>query len=317
MLRICAINLYSLACILYSSRVTIEKFLADTPENLRSTILAFADSVKKITAEIGTAETSEAGSQNTFGENQLKLDVLADQIIFGELESCPPVAIAASEEQSNEKVLHADGEFSVAFDPLDGSSLVDSNLAVGTIFGIWKGKGFIGKTGRAIVAAGYAIYGPRTTLTLSLGEKPVEFTLQKNGEWKLSLARMEIGEGKMFAPGNLRACAENKNYLALLDFWAENGYQLRYSGGMVPDVHQILVKGKGIFSYPGSASCPPKLRLIYECAPLAFIVEAAGGASTNLETSILDEKVLDLDQRTVIAVGSKNEVERFRKFLTV
>lgn len=297
--------------------MNLEKFLAETPENLKKTILAFADSARKITAEIGTAETSEAGSQNTFGENQLKLDVLADQIIFGELEACPPVVVAASEEQSSEKVLHADGEFSVAFDPLDGSSLVDSNLAVGTIFGIWKGKGFIDKTGRAIVAAGYAIYGPRTTLTLSLGEKPAEFTLQKDGEWKLSIAKMEIGEGKMFAPGNLRACAENKNYLALLDFWAENGYQLRYSGGMVPDIHQILVKGKGIFSYPGSPSCPPKLRLIYECAPLAFIVEAAGGASTNLETSILDEKVLDLDQRTVIAVGSQKEVDRFRKFLTV
>ncbi|MFH0776122.1 MAG: fructose-bisphosphatase class I [Patescibacteria group bacterium] len=311
----CHHNLYSSFRIVYSFGVNLPDFLAQTEPQLAQTISAFADSIKKIAAKIGTAETSEAGSQNTFGENQLKLDVLADQIIFSELGKCMSVAVAASEEQSSEKVLHADGVFSVAFDPLDGSSLVDSNLAVGTIFGIWKGKGFIGKTGRTIVAAGYAIYGPRTTLTLSLGEKPAEFTLQKNGDWKLSIAKMEIGEGKMFAPGNLRACAENKEYLCLLDFWAENGYQLRYSGGMVPDVHQILVKGKGIFSYPGSSSCPAKLRLIYECAPLAFIVEAAGGASTNLETSILDEKVVELDQRTVIAIGSREEVDRFKKFL--
>jgi sedoheptulose-bisphosphatase len=119
----------------------------------------------------------------------------------------------------------------------------------------------------------------------------------------------------MFAPGNLRACGENKKYLELLDFWAENGYKLRYSGGMVPDIHQILVKGFGIFSYPGTPSNPPKLRLIYECAPFAFLVENAGGASTNFATSILDEKVDHLDQRTAICIGSVNEVARCQKYL--
>jgi len=297
--------------------MNLPKFLAPADPNLQKVILAFAESVKKIATEISTIETCETGSQNTFGENQLKLDVLADQIIFDELAKCEPVAVAASEEQSVEKVLHESGEFSVGFDPLDGSSLVDSNLAVGTIFGIWKGAGFMGKTGREIAAAGYAIYGPRTTFTVSLGENPAEFTLQKNGDWKLTIAKMEINEGKMFAPGNLRACSENKNYLELLDFWAENGFKLRYSGGMVPDIHQILVKGKGIFSYPGTKSFPPKLRLIYECAPFAFLVEAAGGASTNLETSILDEKIKNLDQRTTICIGSKKEVDRCKRFLTI
>jgi len=297
--------------------MNLPDYLSSAPENLQKAILAFAEAVKQIDGKIRTAETSEAGSMNSFGEEQLKLDVLSDRICFAELEKSGVIAVAGSEEQSEEKVLTEGGEFSASFDPLDGSSLVDVNLAVGTIFGIWKGKGFMGKTGRDLVAAGYAIYGPRTTFVIAIDSNPTEFTLQVNGEWLQTIEKMEIGEGKMFAPGNLRACAENKEYLALLDFWSENGYQLRYSGGMVPDIHQILVKGKGIFSYPGSESCPPKLRLIYECAPLAYVVEKAGGASSNLNGSLLDEKVEDLNQRTVICVGSKNEVDRCEKFLTI
>ncbi len=297
--------------------MNLKDYLSSTPENLAKAILAFAEAVKQIDGKIRTAETGAIGTTNTFGDKQLKLDVISDEIVFTELEKSGVVAIAASEEQSEEKELSAEGEFSAAFDPLDGSSLVDVNLAVGTIFGIWKGKGFIGKSGKEMVAAGYAIYGPRTTFIVAIDSNPTEFTLQSDGEWLQTIEKMEIGEGKMFAPGNLRACAENKEYLTLLDFWAENGYQLRYSGGMVPDIHQILVKGKGIFSYPGSESCPPKLRLIYECAPLAYVVEKANGASSDLETSILEKKIEDLDQRTVVCLGSKEEVDRFNKFLKV
>ncbi|MFH1375062.1 MAG: fructose-bisphosphatase class I [Patescibacteria group bacterium] len=295
--------------------MTLEKYLSKIEPKLAKTILALAEAVKQIDGKIRTAETGEAGSTNTFNEEQLKLDVLADKIIFAELKKSGTVAVAASEEQSEEIELNKAGEFSVAFDPLDGSSLVDVNLAVGTIFGIWPGKGFIGKTGKEMPAAGYSIYGPRTTFTIAIDENPAEFTLQESGEWELTIKKMEIGEGKMFAPGNLRACAENKEYLTLLDFWAENGYQLRYSGGMVPDVHQILVKGRGVFSYPGSESCPAKLRLLYECAPLARVIESAGGASSDLEKSILEKKVEALDQRTVVCLGSKEEVDRFDKFL--
>jgi len=297
--------------------MNLKDYLSSHPENLQKAILAFAEAVKQIDGKIRTAETTSAGSFNTSGDKQLKLDILADQIVFAELEKSGVIAVAASEEQSKENVLAKNGELSASFDPLDGSSLVDVNLAVGTIFAIWNGKGIIGKTGRDIIAGGYAIYGPRTTFTIAIDSNPVEFTLQKDGEWKMTIEKMEIGEGKMFAPGNLRACHENKEYLTLLDFWAENGYQLRYSGGMVPDIHQILVKGKGIFSYPGSESCPAKLRLIYECAPLAYVVEKAGGASSDLEKSVLDIKVSDYDQRTVVCVGSKEEVDRFNKFLTV
>lgn len=295
--------------------MTLPDHLAKTEPKLAKAILAMAEAVRQIDGKIRTAETGEAGSTNTFDEEQLKLDVLSDKIIFAQLKKSGVVAVAASEEQSEEIELNKGGEFSVSFDPLDGSSLVDVNLAVGTIFGIWPGKGFIGKTGKEMPAAGYSIYGPRTTFTVTTDSNPVEFTLQTDGRFELTIEKMEIKEGKMFAPGNLRACHENKEYLALLDFWAENGYQLRYSGGMVPDVHQILVKGKGIFSYPGSESNPAKLRLLYECAPLARVIESAGGASSDLEKSILEKKVESLDQRTVVCLGSKKEVDRFDKFL--
>ena len=297
--------------------MNLPEFLASADPKLQKVILAFAEAAKQIDAEVRTHSTEVAGSQNEFGDEQLALDVFADQVVFEELEKSGVVAVAASEEQSEEKVLNEKGEFTTACDPLDGSSLVDVNLAVGTIFGIWHGKKIIGKTGRDMVAAGYAVYGPRTTFVIAIDSKPAEFTLQRNGEWDLTLEKMEIGEGKLFAPGNLRACAENKEYLTLLDFWAENGYQLRYSGGMVPDIHQILIKGKGIFSYPGSESCPAKLRLVYECAPLAYVVEKAGGASSDLEKSILDQEIQNLEQRTVVALGSKEEVDRFNKFLTI
>ncbi|MFH0833930.1 MAG: fructose-bisphosphatase class I [Patescibacteria group bacterium] len=292
-------------------------FLKSTDQKLQKAVLAFANAAREIETKIRTAATGKAGSKNDFGEEQLALDILADRTIFAELKKSKVVAIASSEEQSIEIELNKTGEFAAAFDPLDGSSLVDVNLAVGTIFGIWRGQGLLGKTGRDLVAAGYAIYGPRTSFVIALDNNPAEFTLQKNGDWKMTAAKLEIREGKMFAPGNLRACAENKEYLALLDFWAENGYQLRYSGGMVPDIHQILVKGKGIFSYPGSPSCPAKLRLVYECAPLAYLVEKAGGASSDLEKSILDQEIQNLEQRTAIALGSKEEVDRFEKFLRV
>lgn len=123
----------------------------------------------------------------------------------------------------------------------------------------------------------------------------------------------------MFAPGNLRACASRKSYLDLLNYWAEQQYTLRYSGGMVPDVGQILLKGKGIFTYPGYDEQPDgKLRLLYECAPMAMIMEQAGGKAVNDKGErILDLKIENLLQRTPILIGSAAEVDRALKYLEV
>jgi fructose-1,6-bisphosphatase len=115
----------------------------------------------------------------------------------------------------------------------------------------------------------------------------------------------------MFAPGNLRACSERKEYMDLMNFWCMEKYTLRYSGGMVPDINQILLKGKGIFSYPGYSEAPNgKLRLLFECAPMSYLMEQAGGAGSDGKIRILEKKVENIDQRTPIFIGSKAEVDR-------
>jgi sedoheptulose-bisphosphatase len=290
---------------------------ANSSPALAKVILAIGSAAKDIAQKIRTADVGAAGTQNTFGEEQLSLDVLTDKIFFAAMKEVKEVAIGSSEETTEEVVLNPEGEFAVSFDPLDGSSLVNVNLAVGTIFGIWPGKKLIGLAGKSLLASGFVVYGPRTTLVFAIDTFPVEFTLQGDGSWLLTKEKLEITEGKMFAPGNLRACLENQNYMKLVNYWIENEYTLRYSGGMVPDLNQILLKGKGVFSYAGSASHPPKLRLVYECAPLARVIEKAGGASSDGSKSILENPIEHLDQRITICVGSKEEVKRFEEYLRV
>ncbi|KAF5195513.1 Fructose-1,6-bisphosphatase class [Thalictrum thalictroides] len=133
-----------------------------------------------------------------------------------------------------------EGGFSVAFDPLDGSSIVDTNFTVGTIFGVWPGDKLTGVTGRDQVAAAMGIYGPRTTYVIALKDIPGthEFLLLDEGKWQHVKDTTEIGEGKMFSPGNLRATFDNPDYAKLIDYYVKEKYTLRYTGGMVPDVNQ-------------------------------------------------------------------------------
>ncbi len=124
------------------------------------------------------------------------------------------------------------------------------------------------------------------------------------------------GEKKIFAPGNLRACGSEEWYVKLLEHWAKNDYTLRYSGGMVPDVNQILKKGCGVFTYPGYAEKPQgKLRLLYECAPMAFLMEQAGGDGVSNKGRILDISIEKLDQRTPVFLGSKKEIALVQSFM--
>ncbi len=292
--------------------MTLPDYLKQLDPALAKAIQAIANATTEISGEIRTADTGSAGSTNTFGEEQLTLDVLADQIMFAQLKESGVVATASSEEQAEAVALGGEG-FSVAFDPLDGSSLVDVNLAVGTIWGIWSGSELLGRTGSEQVAAGYAVYGPRTTLVIATNTVS-EFTLQGDGTWSQTGENLQISEGKMFAPGNLRATKDNAGYRKLIDYWQSEQYTLRYSGGMVPDINQILLKGKGVFSYPGSASTPAKLRLLYECAPLAKVIEAAGGASSDGSQSISDVKIEAYDQRIPVCLGSRAEVQRFEEY---
>jgi len=285
-------------------------------KELRSLLYHIARAVKYINFSLRAGNTAKLTSQNVFGEDQLKLDVLADKIISQELEKSELAAIIASEEQEHAQKFPAPrGKFGVSFDPLDGSSLVDANLAIGSIFGIWEGDKFIGTTGRkSMVASCYAVYGPRITLTIAIKDKGVhEFELTDVGEFVLTRDNIKVDpNSKYFAPGNMRATCGNEKYLQLIQGWIKECRTLRYSGGMVPDLHHILSKGEGIFSYPRDEKHPNgKLRLLFECAPFSLIFEEAGGASLNQDgQAILDTEITDIHQCTPIFVGSKNEVEK-------
>lgn len=284
-------------------------------EELFSVLTSLKNAVKEISRAVKTSGTGKAGTQNIYGEDQLALDVLADKIIMDELKKNPLVGLVASEELPDEVRL-GDGEYAICYDPLDGSSLVDVNLAVGTIFGVYKRKTFVGAKGSEQVAALIAVYGPRTTVVLTFGNGVKEFVLGSDDKFVLANDDIKVEEGKMFAPGNLRAVSERQDYMNLVDYWCKEKYTLRYSGGMVPDINQILLKGKGIFSYPGYGDAPDgKLRLLFECAPMALLVTQAGGAASDGKVEILEKVVEKLDQRTPIYIGSKGEVERCCKFL--
>lgn len=265
-------------------------------------------------------EGSAGGAQNVFGEKQLKLDVYSNDLFTQALTKHPYVAMVASEELDDSmNGSGGDDGYSVAYDPLDGSSLVDVNLAVGTIVGFYKGKGFIGRKGSEQVAAIIAVYGPRLTFMITIGHGVTEFIYDRDKkDFVVNTEDVKVAESKkMFAPGNLRACSDPnvKWYVDLMQFWLSNDYTLRYSGGMVPDVNQILKKGGGVFTYPGYSEMPQgKLRLLYECAPMAFLMEQAGGIALSANGPILDIAVEKLDHRTPIFIGSKNEVDLVQSY---
>ncbi len=293
----------------------LETFLTEVgcDPDLKQIISRIARAGKYVIHAIRHEHLGVAGTLNIQGEEQLKLDVLSDNIFCKHLEESNLVAKISSEEQENEVVLMDDlGKYSVAFDPLDGSSLVSSNLAVGSIFGIYPGNGFLGHTGRQMTAAGYILYGPRTTLFLTLGKGVYSFMLNDLGEFQCYGEKITVKEdAEIFAPGNLRTVKDRPSYSRLVNQWMANGLTLRYSGGMAADINTIFCKGNGIFSYPSSAKYPKgKLRLLYECAPFSFLMEQAGGISlTEKGEPILDMPIHDLHERTTIFVGSKNTVK--------
>ena len=218
------------------------------------------------------------------------------------------------------------GEFTVCWDPLDGSSIVDNNWAVGTMIGIWPKKtGLIGATGRDQVTSLVALYGPRTTVLVALDDGTYEFSYGctpdgcelLDGSWEpwiCSRHRISIDKNcKIFSPANLRAAQDLPAYRKLVDHYMADRYTLRYSGGLVPDVYQQFTKGQGIFCNPTSTNSPAKLRLAFEAAPWGLLVEKAGGKSSDGVSggSILDVNIHAVDQRTPFCAGSANEVDRF------
>lgn len=283
--------------------------------DLRSLIYHISRSAKYINFSLRAGNTGVVDTENSSGEQQLKLDVLADQIIMAELEKSELAALIVSEEQEKEMRFDAPrGTFSVAYDPLDGSSLFDANLSIGSIFGIWEGDDLLGNVGENLIASCYAVYGPRVVLVISVkGLGTHELEMNDVGEFILTRENIKIKKDtKYFAPGNMRASVVNPKYKQLILDWMEEKKTLRYSGGMVPDLHHMLSKKEGVFAYPGDVKHPNgKLRLLFECAPFSLAFEEAGGKGVTADgTPILDLECSDVHQRTPIIIGSENEVDR-------
>ncbi len=277
----------------------------------------------------------EFGTENVHGEEVKKLDIFADTILIDSLRACGGCAAIASEEHDDivyfEEELTKNAQYLIAFDPLDGSSNIDVNVSVGTIFSIYKRKNgadiktvdFLQK-GDDIVAAGYVIYGSSTMLVYSTGYGVNGFTLDPSiGEFCLSHPDIKIPKnGRTYSlnQGSFRLFPEGvKKYIKNCQEYDPNTKRplsLRYIGSMVADFHRNLLKG-GLFIYPGSTLNPEgKLRLLYECNPLSFLVEQAGGKSTDGHGNrILAIEPTTLHQRTPIFIGSVEMVDEAELYM--
>ncbi|MDY0270840.1 class 1 fructose-bisphosphatase [Trichloromonas sp.] len=300
-------------------QIDLRRHLREVGENrdLTRLICEIADASKYIVNSIRTGDLGVAGTSNLYGEEQLALDVLSDRILRKRLIHSGVVANMLSEESPDIIPVSADheGKYSVAFDPLDGSSLVDVNLAVGTIVSIYEGGDLL-QPGRNQVAAMYILYGPRNTLVYSTGRGVHEFAMNALMEYTLVRENVTMSQtGGIYAPGGQRNLYSNGTEAFVQDLEAR-GAKLRYSGGFVPDINQILMKGKGIFMYPHLKNAVNgKLRLVFELNPMAFLIEQAGGAASTGRGCILDLQPQNINDRAPAFIGSKEDVARAEAFI--
>jgi fructose-1,6-bisphosphatase I len=260
------------------------------------------------------------GSLNTAGDQQQKLDVLANIRFTRALAKGGEVCALVSEESESFVDLSNDGKYVIAIDPLDGSSNIDVNVSIGTIFSVYRRKSAAGtpiqkedilQRGSEQVAAGYILYGSSTMLVYTTGHGVNGFTYEASlGEYFLSHPDMNMpGTGKIYSINEGSANSFSKGVKEYIQLCKDRNYTARYIGSLVADFHRNMLKG-GIYIYPATAKDPNgKLRLIYECNALAFIAEQAGGMATSGNMRILDIEPKDLHQRSAFFVGSKSMVE--------
>ena len=326
-----------------SQRVSLTQYLVEQqrlhghiPQQLRLLIEVVARACKRIAISVNKGALGDvlgtAGSENVQGEVQKKLDIIANEVLIEANEWGGHLAAMASEEMDSIYVVpnrYPQGEYLLLFDPLDGSSNIDVNVSIGTIFSVLKmPEGDRGvdeadflQPGHKQVAAGYCIYGPQTTLVLTVGDGVAMFTLDREqGSFVLTEENVQIpADTKEFAinMSNMRHWdAPVKRYIdeCLAGTTGPRGkdFNMRWIASMVADVHRILTRG-GVFMYPWDKrepNKPGKLRLMYEANPMAWLVEQAGGAATNGRQRILDVVPTQLHERVSVILGSKNEVER-------
>jgi len=325
--------------------VTIERHIIDEERRhpgasgdfsalLRDLTLAF----KVIWREVSKAGLVNvlglAGRENIHGEEVKKLDVLADETIYKSMDHGGHLCVMASEE--HEDLLHIPdrypkGKYVLLYDPLDGSSNIDANVTIGTVFSIYRritlsGKGTLEdclQPGYKQIAAGYVIYGSSTMFVYTTGDGVHGFTLDPSiGEFLLSHENIRIPKrGKIYSVNEGNACYWRdgvKNYIAHLhqaDKATGRPYSSRYIGSMVGDLHRTLLYG-GIFLYPADSKSPNgKLRILYEANPMAFIIEQAGGRASDGRKRILDLQPKQLHQRTPLFIGSEEDVHQAEQFV--
>ncbi len=328
-------------------RVSLTQYLVEEqrlnnsiPAELRLLIEVVARACKTISHAVGKGALGEvlgtAGSENIQGEVQKKLDILSNEILLEANEWGGHLAAMASEEMESIHPIpnrYPQGEYMLLFDPLDGSSNIDVNVSIGTIFSVLKAPEGMGKPtekdflqpGSKQVAAGYAVYGPQTVLVLTTGNGVNCFTLDREmGSWVLTQRNMQIPEDtKEFA---INASNTRHWYPPVTRYVEEmlagstgprgKDFNMRWIASMVADVHRILNRG-GIFMYPADKREPDKagkLRLMYEANPMSLLIEQAGGASTDGKQRMLDIQPEKLHQRVAVFLGSKKEVERVTQY---
>ena len=329
-----------------ASKISLTRYLVEQqrvggliPSQLRLLLEVVARSCKSISQAVNKGALGgvlgSADSENIQGEVQKKLDIIANEVLIEANEWGGHLAAMASEEMDSIYIVpnrYPQGEYLLLFDPLDGSSNIDVNVSIGTIFSVLvkpEGKavseGDFLQAGAAQVAAGYCVYGPQTTLVLTVGAGVAMFTLDREqGSFTLTQEHVRIPEDtKEFAinMSNMRhwappvrryidECLQGKEGPRGKDF------NMRWIASMVADVHRILTRG-GVFMYPWDKrepDKPGKLRLMYEANPMSWLIEQAGGAATNGQQRIMDIAPAKLHERVSVILGSKNEVERLTRY---
>ena len=328
-------------------RISLTQYLVEQqrqhgriPSQLRLLIEVVARACKQIAIQVNKGALGEvlgsAGTENVQGEVQKKLDVISNEVLIEANEWGGHLAAMASEEMDTIHLVpnrYPQGEYLLLFDPLDGSSNIDVNVSIGTIFSVLRKVGhhdgvneqdFL-QPGRSQAAAGYCIYGPQTTLVLTVGDGVSMFTLDREtGSWVLTAENVQI-------PPDTREFAINMSNLRHWDtpvrryidecLAGQEGprgkdFNMRWVASMVADVHRILTRG-GIFLYPWDKREPDKagkLRLMYEANPMAFLVEQAGGLATNGRQRIMELQPAKLHERVAVMLGSRHEVERVTEY---
>lgn len=332
-----------------SQKISLTRYLVEQqridgkiPGQLRLLLEVVARACKRISHAVNKGALGEvlgsAATENVQGEVQKKLDIIANEVLIEANEWGGHLAAMASEEMDSIYAVpnrYPQGEYMLLFDPLDGSSNIDVNVSIGTIFSVLKKpegdhdvqeSDFL-QAGARQVAAGYCVYGPQTTLVLTVGDGVAMFTLDREqGSFVLTQEEVRIPEDtKEFAinMSNMRHWdAPVKRYIdeCLQGKEGPRGkdFNMRWVASMVADVHRILTRG-GIFMYPWDKREPEKagkLRLMYEANPMSWLVEQAGGAATNGRERILDLQPAKLHERVAVFLGSKNEVERVTGYHT-